>query len=219
MPQEKEGDKIGQTIEINLSNLKDFFLNCKASLIFGLFGVILISFGAFMLFQKPAKDNSIKIIQDEDKKAKIFVDVQGAVISPGVYELKDNVRVKDALIAAGGLSQEANRSWVAKNLNLAAKISDGAKIFIPQKDELVPSSSALGVSASDSNSYAIQTSQGKININTASLSQLDTLSGIGPVTAQKIIDNRPYNSIDDLVAKKAVWKSTFEKIKDKITTF
>jgi len=214
-----QDDNLGQTVEINLSSIKDFVANYKISLFFGLFGLILVCFGAYLLMQNPSsKDDSIKITQDEDKKAKIFVDVEGAVLKPGVYELKDKSRVKDALIAAGGLSQSADRSWVAKNLNLAAKISDGAKIYVPKKSEQTPASTTLGISTPDSTS-GIQTSQGKININTASLSQLDTLSGVGPVTAQKIIDNRPYNSIDELVIKKAVWKSTFEKIKDKISTF
>lgn len=213
----KEDNNSSQVIEINLSSIKNFITNYKIPLFFGLIGTGLIIFGAFLLYQKPQNDNSIKIIKKEQGSGKkIFVDIQGAVLSPGVYELNPDARVKDALIAAGGLSDLADREWTAKNLNLAAKIPDAAKIYIPQKNESPPKSTTLGISISDA---AINTQEGKININTATLSELDTLYGIGPKTAQKIIDNRPYSSIEELVTKKAVWQSTFDKIKDKITAF
>jgi competence protein ComEA len=101
------------------------------------------------------------------------------------------------------LSEEADRDWVETTLNLAAKVSDGDKLFIPTIGETEVESSA-----SD-----------KININTASLSQLDTLYGVGPATAQKIIDGRPYSKIEDLVAKKAVSQTVFDRIKDEISLY
>lgn len=132
----------------------------------------------------------------------IVVDVRGAVVSPGVYELPLEARVQDALIIAGGLAEGADRNFVSKSINLAQKIQDGSKVYIPFIGETV-----AGVSTQTTG----------ININTASESELDTLSGIGPATASKIIENRPYQAVEDLVSKKVIGQKTFEKIKEKIT--
>ena len=147
----------------------------------------------------------------------ITVDVSGAVVNPGVYQVSANARVQDALIAAGGLSARADRSFISKNINLALKISDGAKIYIPSIGEVERPSFSAGTNSSAQAVIGGMPSSGLVNINTASSSDLDTLPGIGPVTAGKIIDNRPYGSIDDLLTKKVVTKSVFEKIKAKIT--
>lgn len=142
----------------------------------------------------------------------VVMDVEGSVVKPGVYSLKQNARLQDGLIAAGGLSQVADRVWVAKNLNLAMKLSDGAKIYIPALGEsMVRLGAAAGMAGGDSTA--------SVNINSASAQDLDALSGIGSATAQKIIDNRPYNSIDDLVSKRAVSQKVFDKIKDQISVF
>ncbi len=112
------------------------------------------------------------------------------------------------MILASGLSQTADRDWVSKNLNLAQKLADGTKIYIPK----------LG----QANAAAVQnTSQTNnlININSASLQELDSLPGIGQVTAQKVIDNRPYTSIDDLLSKKIVNQKVFDKLKERISTY
>ncbi len=145
--------------------------------------------------------------------AKIKVDVEGEVLHPGVYDLDLNSRVQDALIAAGGLSSTADRNYVNRTINLAQKIADGAKIYIPKIGEAAVSNSAAGSAVTTS----VSNTSGPISINSATAQELDSLPSIGPVTAQKIIDNRPYNTIDDLVAKKAVGKATFEKIKDLIS--
>lgn len=112
------------------------------------------------------------------------------------------------MIAAGGLSARADREWVAKNLNLAMKLTDGAKVYVP----------AFGENAGAPGSSEALVS-GTININTGSASELDGLPGVGPVTAQKIIDNRPYSSVQDLLSKKAVNQKVFDNIKDKISVF
>lgn len=141
----------------------------------------------------------------------IKVDISGAVEKPGVYEIPDNYRVTDVLITAGGITPKADRNYVSKNINLAQKLSDGQKIYIPFEGETTSNS----VTQSTSNTVA----NGTVNINMASLSELDKLPGIGPVTAQKIIDSRPYLKNDDLLAKKIVSKSVYDKIKDQIATF
>lgn len=173
-------------------------------------GLIFFSYGLISLSGSSSNESDIVVERGEESvsEERITVDVEGAVVNPGVYTLSSKARVKDALIAASGLSADADRAWVAKSLNLAAKISDGSKIYIPKKGD-----GALGTVVSS----GISSGTGLININSAGLSELDTLSGIGPVTAQKIIDNRPYNLIDDLLNKKVVSSSVFVKIRDKIS--
>lgn len=180
-------------------------------LVFGLVGLILLSYGLISSLSSSAEEPEDIIFDSSNEKvqeAKIIIDIQGAVVFPGVYTLDTDGRIKDALIQAGGLSSDADREWVAKNLNQAAKLSDGSKIYIPRLNEQVQAQSTGTISTS-----------GLININSASSSELDTLPGIGPVTANKIIDNRPYTAVEDLLTKKAVGQSVFENIKDKISVY
>lgn len=142
----------------------------------------------------------------------IVVDVSGAVVSPGVYRLSGNSRLQDALIAAGGLSKEADREWVAKVLNLAAKVTDGMKVYVPEKG-------TTGITSITGTMGSLGLETGLININTASTAQLDRLPGIGPVTAQKIIDNRPYSDIAELFSKKVVGQKVFDQIKNSISVY
>jgi competence protein ComEA len=149
----------------------------------------------------------------QDKVGDIVVDVEGAVLKPGVYHMAADSRLSDGLIIAGGLSGTADRDWLAKNLNLAVKLRDGAKIYIPRIGETEAESikgvkSIKGVDAED-----------KININSASEEILDSLPGVGPVTAQKVINGRPYSSIDELLSRKIVGSKVFEEVKEKITAY
>ena len=156
---------------------------------------------------KPEAEK-IEIIEAEPKTetTAILVDVGGAVIKPGIYQFTPDARVNDALIAAGGLAAEADRDWVSQNLNLAAKLTDGAKVYLPFIEETNTNKDSPSLRKGES-----------LNINTASLAELDTLWGIGPVTGQKIIDNRPYAKIEDLLEKKIVKTNVYDAIKDKIT--
>lgn len=144
----------------------------------------------------------------------IVVDVEGAVIKPGIYKLEANSRVHDALIAAGGLATNADREKVTTSLNLASKLVDGGKIYIPFEGEDAQVSS--GQSVSGNAVLGIETGNG-VNINTATQKELEALPGIGEVTAKKIIDGRPYGGITELEQKKIVGKKVFGQIKDKIT--
>jgi len=129
----------------------------------------------------------------------ITIDIEGAVEKPGVYTLPANSRIQNALIAAGGLSQTADRQQVSQNLNLAAVLTDGAKLYIPAVGEQMAGSGAGSTNASGNVQGA---SLKMVNINLASESDLDALPGVGQVTAQKIIDNRPYQSVQELLDKK-----------------
>lgn len=155
------------------------------------------------------KNSSIKTEEKVLNTKEIFVDVGGEVEKAGVYKLENGARMKDALAAAGGLSAKADREYVAQSLNLAEKLIDGQKIYIPEKSDSVTSS----------NVTSNKVTQGRININKADLASLETLSGVGPVRAQAIVDGRPYQAVNDLLTKKIVPASVYEKIKDKISVY
>jgi competence protein ComEA len=186
----------------------DFLEKFKWSISFLLLGAILVGMGVLGSNIWTQREGGIEIISSEEARAgEIFVDLRGAVEKPGVYQLSVGSRLNELLIAAGGLSQEADREWVAKNLNLAAKLEDEAKIYVLKVGEKEVSGEVAGVSA------------GKININTASSSELESLSGIGPTYAQKIIDNRPYQKIEDILEIPGIGQKTFERIKDRLSVW
>lgn len=201
--------KSSKTFELNLD---PSFLKENKFLIGGVIvGLILLIIGIVQLVTPQTSSSQIEIVPETSSvEGEIVVDVAGAVEKPGIYKLGGGARVANALEAAGNFSQKADFSWVSKNLNLAAKLQDGAKIYIPQKGEA--SSSTLGVATNTAIS-------GKINLNTANQAQLESLPAVGPVTAGKIIAGRPYNSVEELLTKKVVGKSTFNKIKDLISVF
>jgi len=151
---------------------------------------------------------------------KILVDLQGAVEKPDVYEISSGARLKDVLILAGGLSAEADRVFFSRHFNLAKKVADQEKYYIPSVEEvqtglIKESEQTLNYNQTNNQKTAHQSSL--ININTASIEELDQLPGIGKVTGQKIIQNRPYHNIEELSAKKIVNKTVYEKIKNLIT--
>lgn len=187
-------------------------------------GLILIVFGGLLIKKgidlSPAKVEVLDSSTASDNRQEIIVEVAGEVEKPGVYKLPAGSRVEDALIAGGGLSQSANRDFLEKNLNRAAKLSDGQKIFIPEVDEQssILSAKSSGQYQTISTSFSGQ-GTGLININNATLAELDILPGIGQVYGQNIIEHRPYSNAEELLSKGVLPKSTFEKIKDKITTY
>lgn len=134
----------------------------------------------------------------------IKVHVTGAVTNPGVYTFKVGDRVEDAIAAAGGPTADGDPNA----LNLAARLADGQQVAVPRAGEPAPVTSTAAAPR-------------RVSINAATLAELDTLPGIGPVTGQKILDyrlrNGPFQRIEDLVDLKLVPASAFDKIKDLIT--
>lgn len=185
----------------------------------GCMGLLLMGYGliTYLAPKSASNDISFETVKPEESSVKnleeeIVVDVAGSVTKPGVYRLKAGSRVQDALLAAGGFTDDADKQQLQHSLNLAAKLTDGMKLYIPKiGEEISANSSAV------STAVAGVSSIGLISINSGSLSELDTLPGVGPVTAEKIIARRPYSSLEELVGKKAVNKGVFEKIKDKIS--
>lgn len=171
-------------------------------------------------------------VASKGQESEIVVEIAGAVVKPGVYKMSGGSRVEDLLIASGGLSGDADRVWVDKYINRAAKLIDGQKIYIYKNGELaspndnpyVPQGKQSDIESAR-NSMGVKPYQGGVagsitstlNINTASLSELDSLPGIGQVYGQSIIDHRPYSSTDQLVSKEVISQSIYDKIKSKIS--
>lgn len=183
-----------------------------------LFGLILILLGLF-IYKNYYGEDKVEIIDTASagttqSTTNLIVEVAGAVVSPGVYELPQGSRVENALIMAGGISAEADREYLESKINRASKLVDGQKIYIKKQSEVL--SANFGGQYQTTSRDNFSDSEGKTNINSASLNELDKLPGIGPVYGQKIIDNRMYTNIDELQSKEILPKNVFEKIKDKI---
>jgi competence protein ComEA len=147
----------------------------------------------------------------------LIVDVQGAVLRPGVIRLVAGSRVGDAIEAAGGFGPRVDAERAGQELNLAAALKDGDRIVVPSRDDPPASSGGSGGSSSGSSGGS---GGSLVDLNTATASELDALPGIGPVTAKKILDSRaekPFAGIDDLRERKLVGASVFDKIHDLIT--
>ncbi|MDR0199841.1 MAG: helix-hairpin-helix domain-containing protein [Streptococcaceae bacterium] len=159
---------------------------------------------------------SSNLTETSAKSDKITVDLKGAVKSPGVYKVSSEARVTDLVQAAGGLTTEADQ----KAINLAAKLTDGQVVYVASKGENAPAA-ATAASASDTSSSDASITTDKVNINTADVTQLQTLSGIGAKKAQDIIDYRTQNglfkSVTDLTKVSGFGEKTLERLKDSIT--
>ena len=187
----------------------------RSYLAVGALGLILLVVGLRLI---TSDKTQVEFIEESTGSATLATsakaDISGAVVKPGVYTLNSDARIQDLLVVAGGLSSVADRDWVDKYVNLAARVVDGSKLYIPKTGEYKHETNSESVLAVQSNEFL-----NPININTASVKELDELPGVGEVTSAKIIDNRPYTSIDELLTKKVVNKGTFEKIKDKISIY
>ncbi len=193
-------------------------------------GVLIIS-GLFFYFSLSSSDSSrpqeelIETIQpieetipmestaEEAVQQQVFVDIKGAVMYPGVYELQPDKRIFDAIQLAGGYIENADTQLV----NHAQKVQDEMVIYIPIKGEqLEDISSNLLMLPLES-----QNKSQKINVNTADAETLATLPGIGPSKAHSILSYREekgrFQTIDDVRNINGIGDKTFEKIKDSIT--
>lgn len=173
--------------------------------------LIIIIISAIAMFNFINSNKSINVDQNNNDELKselrkIQVHVAGEVNKPGVYKLDEGSRIMDAVTAAGGFTAKADQN----SLNLAKVLEDGEQILINSVDASLNQSS-------QSNSA---TNNGKVNINTADLTLLQTLNGVGPSTAQKIIDyrnaNGKFKAIEDLKKVSGIGDKTFEKFKDQI---
>ena len=184
----------------------------KKEVVLALVGLALIGAGVFWWRSGGAEEDKIEIINDiEVKSGKIMVDVGGAVAKPGLYEAQVGSRIGEVLGMAGGLSNDADTKWIDIYLNRAEVVKDGMKIFIPSKSQTT--------NPNDQTSSNNQATSSKININSATQAELEELPGIGPVTAKKIIDGRPYGRIEELAEKKIVGQKVWEQIQGSVSVW
>jgi competence protein ComEA len=192
----------------------------------GVLAGFILAGGLLFVMRSPA--GAPIVLEPAPTQAPIAVHVIGAVPRPGLYEFQDGARVQDAIDAAGGLLAEADTDAI----NLAALLEDGQKLDVPYKTGQEPnnddSSSSPDLPSADSDGSDTpsgdensNTNADLVNINTATLDELDALPGIGPTTAQKIIDYRDENgsflSIEDILNVSGIGPATFDEIKDLIT--
>lgn len=149
--------------------------------------------------------------EDEDEN-EIIVDVKGAVKKPGIYKLSSKNRVSDAVASAGGFTEEAERMGT----NLAKKLKDEAEVYVPVRGE---ADTNHLLETKDNTSKTVEKT--KININTADLTELQQLSGVGAKKAQDILDYRSENgsfqSVEELTKVSGFGPKTLEKLKEAIT--
>lgn len=163
-----------------------------------------------------------KVSEELDSSEKVIVHVTGAVNNEGIVELKEGERVSDAIEKAGGKRQDADLS----KINLAYVLEDGQKIYVPKigeisdennKKEYVVTGYGENMIVDGNNEEG---GEGKVNINTANQTELETLPGIGTTTASKIIDyrnkNGKFKNIEDIQNVKGIGNSKFENIKENI---
>ena len=173
-----------------------------------------------LFFVARAPAGEAIVLQPAPTQAPIAVHIIGAVPRPGLYQFIEGARVQDAIDAAGGLLASAD----VASINLAALLEDGQQLNIPYKAGEEPAESfstqdELVLPTEESTSEVENTEL--ININTATLEELDSLPGIGPSIAQRIIDyrdeNGPFNTIEDIQNVSGIGPATFDDIKDLIT--
>lgn len=170
----------------------------------------------FFLVSAPPRGHAVDLLP-APTAAPLVIQVEGAVRQPGVYRLPRDTRVGDAISLAGGLLPDANQTL----LNLAAKLKDGEKISVVSVNATpAPVSPTLARSPAKSGAQDAPLS-GPININTASLEELEQLPNIGATHAQAILDYRQahdgFKTILEIQEVKGIGPATFEKIKDLIT--
>lgn len=184
-------------------------------------GLSLVLFGMLLsailfLVTSPPRGHSIELLP-APTPSPLIVQVDGAVAQPGVYHLPRDSRVGEAIAAAGGLSTTADQSAI----NLAERLKDGEKIFIPILNPH-PTPGSVGPSSNNPSRSTISPGEPTpVNINEASLEELEKLPGIGSSRAQQIIDYRQahdgFKSPDELLNIKGIGPVIFDQLKDLIT--
>lgn len=224
-----------------------FEFNKKQKIILILVGLMIIIAFLYHIYAKDentiiseeleVSNTTENIVENEteaqEEKETIVVHVSGAVNKEGIVELEENSRISDAIDKAEGLKENAD----TKNINLAFKLEDGMKIYIPTTEETaeemaqegtddktqnyITSSGGVVQGEKDSTTIASEEQKtGKININTATQTELETLPGIGPSTSLKIVnyreENGDFKSIEQIKEVSGIGDAKYENIKDLI---
>lgn len=222
-----------------MSSRKIIFL-CIGCFVVGLIGGFLLLryvFPNLNTVQQSLKEEKVYQVEHNvcpepevvNTQCTIFVDISGALRAPGVYCFNPGDRVIDAVKKAGGFSGNTSLEYVARSINLSKSLANNQKIYIPSKEELLCELKPFTLKEEE---IIVQNPEEDItageditdnpvennciNINTANITELDSLDGVGPSTAQKIIDSRPYNVLTDLLKVSGIGQATYDKFKDNI---
>jgi competence protein ComEA len=193
--------------------------------IFMVLALISLSISCILFFKSvpdsKSDEKSIKTVAQEHiinpPPQTIVVDVSGAVLKPNAYEVRVGARLKDVLTLAGGLSNNADKSFFSRNYNLSQYLADQEKIHVPTLQEVTDGiykeNYKIVDFATTVTSNSTNGSEPIIHINQDSQTALLTLKGITKTIAKKIVDNRPYSSISDLLDQKIVKQDVYDQIK------
>ena len=215
-------------------------LDFKKKIIIGAFIALVLGISGYLYFdyinnsevssvepqisEKSEVQNSlVENTEDKDEKEEniIIVHISGCVLNPGIVKIKEGARLYEVIESAGGNTQDADLD----KINLAIQISDGQKIHIPKIGEVenyqsVSSDYITGGTEHTDFGANLEGDMKKVNINTATQSELETLPGVGPATAQKIIDYRTKNGkfeiIDDIQNVSGIGDVKYDDIRDHI---
>jgi len=182
----------------------ELFFKYRFQILFFLIGVVLVGLGLFLFKNRQGLHSpKIEVLESTTEGLgeglEIVVEIAGAVQKPGVYKLAKGARVEEILVSAGGISADADRIWMEKSLNRAAKLIDGQKIYIPRENE-------------QSDTLSAKKSEGYQTIS-------GDFSDWGSGTAQNIIEQRPYSSVEELLTKKILKNNVYQRNKDKLSVY
>ncbi|MBI2103948.1 helix-hairpin-helix domain-containing protein [Candidatus Woesebacteria bacterium] len=204
-----------------LTRVQKFIFQYRYPIAILLIGLVIVGVGALTLRSSlfDLGQPKVEVLGETSggNDGEIVVEVSGAVEKPGVYKFQNGSRIEDALVAAGGLSADANREYVEKTINRAAILTDGQKIYVPKQSEVL--SASLNQSDQTGSGNYGERGSGLVNINSASQKELEELPGIGPVYASNIIEQRPYSSVEELLTKGVLKEGVYNKIKDLVSVY
>jgi competence protein ComEA len=187
-----------------VSRRRALVLAAAALVLLAVAGRTLAGAGAAAEQQPPAAE---LVSEPSTRASKLVVHVAGAVGEPGLYRLPEGSRVADAVARAGGAAASADTSAI----NLAAPLVDGMQVVVPARVEAAPSGDGPTAAATTR----------RVSLSSATVEELDTLPGIGPVTAQKIVDHRAahggFRSVDDLDAIPGIGPARVEQLRELVT--
>ncbi len=198
------------------------------SYLIGLFTAVLLVGGAVLMLRRPdpppieihppPTPAPTAVPTATATPGPIVVFVSGAVVEPGMYQLMPGARVGDAITMAGGLAAGADPALV----NQATSLYDGAQVHVPEIGmaavSSAPPAGVSGQSPAITSASTGGTIGGLVNLNAASVEELQTLPGIGPSKASAIVANRPYASVDDLDRVPGIGPSTLNQLRNLVTT-
>ena len=181
---------------------------------------VILVYYLFTRKEEYVENININMTSEENiEKNKIIIYITGAIKNEGIYEIEENSRIADSIEIAGGLREDAN----IEDINLAYVLEDGMKIHIPSINENIneiQDNTNEYITKENGDTKISNNSNEKININTATQTELETLPGIGPSTALKIVDyrkeNGKFNTIEDIKKVNGIGENKFAKIKDLI---